>query len=95
MALIRNVSTRGTLLLTQVKLQIGERITMQMYLSPEPTGQSHETLGRVVRAERRELERPDLWPFLAAVEFDEPLDDLRKLIEDLAERQRELGLPMS
>jgi hypothetical protein len=46
----------------------------------------------VVRVEERSPEQADVWPFSAAVKFDEPLTNLEDEFESLEEHQKKLGL---
>lgn len=91
LALIHDVSTKGALLFTRTRLEVGDPVHLALYLLPE-----HEpprpVSGHVVRVLRRAIERSDVWQWEVGVEFDEPIDQYSKEIEDLCQRQREVGV---
>lgn len=91
-ALIRDVSVNGALLLTRDKLAVGDKIALSMYVSSDAKAPAHETPAKVVRVEERRPEQADVWPYSAAVKFDRELDHLEKEFKDLEAHQRELGL---
>jgi hypothetical protein len=90
-AVIRDLSVTGALLLTRARVKVGDEITLSLYLTGDPT-QAREVKGRIVRDERRSLEVSDVWPYAAAVHFDEPLADLEDDVKALAQKQASLGL---
>lgn len=90
-AVIRDLSVTGALLLTRARVKVGDEITLSLYLTGDPT-QAREVKGRIVRDERRSLEVSDVWPYAAAVHFDEPLADLEDAVKALAQKQADLGL---
>ena len=92
MALIRDLSVSGALLLTRQKLDIGETIGLSLYLSEESEKPRIAT-GHVVRVEARSAEKSEVWLHSVAVHFDEPLADCEAEIKELEQRQAELGLP--
>ena len=93
MALIRDLSVTGALLLTRADLKVGEPIRLSLYLS-EDAAEALPASGRVVRFEQRDAEHAEVWHHTAAVHFDEPLRDHEDAIKSLAERQAALGVPM-
>jgi hypothetical protein len=87
-AMIRDLSVTGALMMTRARVNIGDEITLYMYLTGDPN-LCREVKGRVVRDERRSVEMSDLWPYAAAVHFAEPfpeneLADVRALAEKQA-----------
>jgi hypothetical protein len=92
MALIRDLSVSGALLLTRERLKIGDAVELSLYLW-EDTEQVRKASARVVRVEPRTGERAEVWHHSAAVQFDEPLRECAAEIKDLADRQAALGLP--
>ncbi len=86
-ALIRNVSLEGALLLTRAEYAVDGELSLKLFLSGDPSAEPHNASARVVRACRRDVERADLWPFEAAVQFDTPLEDIEGDIKQLAKRQ--------
>ena len=90
-ALIRDVSVTGALLLTRCRLERGERLKLNLYM----TGNAKEgrpTRGRVARCERRSGDRADVWPWEVGVRFDEPISQYADEIKALTERQASDGL---
>jgi hypothetical protein len=92
MALIRDLSVSGALLLTRQKLDVGETIGLSLYLS-EDTDQALVASGHVVRVEPRTAEKSEVWHHSVAVQFETPLTGYEAEIKALADRQEELGLP--
>lgn len=92
MALIRDLSVSGALLLTRSRLEVGEEIRLSLYLS-DNSDDPRPADARVLRTEPRTGERAEVWHHTVAVQFIEPLSDLEAEIEDLAARQAELGVP--
>jgi hypothetical protein len=87
-AMIRDLSVTGVLMLTAARVNIGDDVTLQLYLTGDPN-KAREVKGRVVRDERRSLEVSDLWPYSVAIQFAEPfpeneLEDVRALAEKQA-----------
>lgn len=90
LALIHDASTQGALLLTRSKLGVDEEVSLSLYLRPEQ--EPRQTRGRVVRAERRAIDRSDVWQWEIGVRFDEPISEYAEEIEALCRRQREVGV---
>jgi hypothetical protein len=86
-ALIRNVSVDGALLLTRSVYEVGKELSLKLFLSGDASVDPHDATAVVVRSGRRDVERADLWPFDAAVTFGEPLENLEDEIKQLAKRQ--------
>ncbi len=93
MALIRDLSVTGALLLTRAQLQVGEIVRLSLYLSEDATD-ARAVSARVVRFEQRTADRAEVWHHSAAVQFDEPLRDCEAEIKALAEKQAALGVPL-
>lgn len=92
MALIRDLSVSGALLLTREKLSVGDRVALSLYLT-EDIDQARRTAALVVRVEPCWGERADIWHHTTAVQFEEPLLDCEAEIKALAARQEALGVP--
>lgn len=87
-ALIRDLSVTGVLMLTRARVNIGDDITLHLYLTGDPN-KSRDVKGRVVRDERRSFDVSDVWPYAVAIQFSEPfpeneLADVRALAEKQA-----------
>jgi hypothetical protein len=91
LALIHDVSAGGALLFTRAKLDIDEELTLSLYLSPDESP-PRETTGKVVRVERRALDRSDVWQWEIGVEFHQSISEFASEIEELTERQRRAGV---
>ena len=91
-ALIRDISVGGALLLTRDRFEIGDAIELSMYVSGDPEAAPRLVAGKVVRFERRGAEQADLWLYSAAVSFEEPQAELEGEIRKLEEHQKKLGL---
>jgi len=92
MALIRDLSVTGALLLTREKLEVGAEVVLNLYLTDD-MDQVRSAPGRVVRTEPREGDRAEVWHHTTAVQFDEPLADCAAEIAEIERRQAELGVP--
>jgi len=90
-ALIRDLSATGALLLAREAFVVGEPLTVQLHLSDE-LGPRHAT-ARVLRVEPNRAEGERVWPVAVAIHFEEPLDDVEKEIEELAQRQADTNWP--
>jgi PilZ domain len=82
-ALIRDLSTTGALLLTREHLEVGARVKLHLDVFGRPD-EVRLAIGHVVRSEARAPEESDVWPFAIAVQLDEPQVDLAPAIEELA-----------
>lgn len=83
-ALIRDISPTGALLLVASALPIGARVQLHLDFVEPP----RVLEGRVVRREERPPDASEVWPYGAAVQFAEPCEDLAPQIEAFA---REVG----
>jgi hypothetical protein len=92
MALIRDLSVSGALLLTREKLGVGDEVVLNLYLDDD-MDKVRPVLARVVRVEPRDGDRAEVWHHSTAVQFAEPLVDCEAEIKALADRQQELGVP--
>ena len=92
MALIRDLSVSGALLLTREKLAVGDAITLSLYLTDD-MNQVRQAGATVVRVDPREGGRAEVWHWTVAVQLDEALTDCEAEIKDIADRQAELGIP--
>src|SRR5262249_40191304 len=84
-ALISDLSIKGALLMTRVRLAVGDPVTLALYLV-EDASSSRSVSGRVVRVERRGVDA-GMWGFDVAVEFDEALTDIQDEIKSIEARQ--------
>jgi len=91
LALIRDISTTGALLLTQTAHQPDEKLALKLYVDGDPN-KPRVVRAKVIRFSRCSFDRADVWPYNIAVQFEESLGDLQQQVEALAAKQRELGL---
>jgi len=91
-ALIRDISVRGALLLTRERFEVGDEVELSMYVAGETDAEARAVRAKVVRFERRNPEQSDLWLYSAAVSFDEEQRELEEQIRNLEAHQKKLGL---
>ncbi len=84
-ALIRDLSVGGALLLTRAKLEVGDSVTLALFL--EPSAEPRRIKGKVVRQERRPADVAHPWARALAIQFDEPVPALADEARVIAERQ--------
>jgi hypothetical protein len=92
MALIRDLSVTGALILTRERPAVGDDIRLSLYLTDDMED-PRVAEGKVVRVETRTAERAEVWHQSVAVQFHEPLHDREAEIHALAAHQAKLGLP--
>jgi hypothetical protein len=80
-----DLSRTGGLLFTQVKLQPGQTIDLELYLSWD-TSNPTRTRGHVVRTARR-MQPNTFWAWDTAIRFDTPIDDAEPQVRTVARRQ--------
>jgi hypothetical protein len=85
-ALVRDLSIDGALLVTRARLQKGDPVRLEMFLSPD-TKESRKLTGKVVRVEHLDPEVSTLWTQLVAVQFDDQLQDMEPYIAVVAAQQ--------
>jgi hypothetical protein len=82
-ALSRDVSETGLLLLTLVPMQVGTSFRV-FIVRPDRPGGPLELAGRVVRSSPLSLDHADVWKYQIAVELLDPPADFAKTLEDLS-----------
>ena len=83
----RNVSRTGGFVLTYAKLQPGEPVTLELFLTQDST---QPTVARAhVRRAVRRTQVNTYWTFDVALQFDDPLDYAEPEVQSIAERQRD------
>jgi len=87
MALIRDLSTSGAQLLVRAKLEVGDRLKIQLFLT-DNLDQPRETTGHVARVEPLADNEVGMWSRRVGVQFDEPLTIQAEEIAALKERER-------
>ncbi|MBW2460604.1 MAG: PilZ domain-containing protein [Deltaproteobacteria bacterium] len=72
LAIIRNVSRTGALLATRSRFRIGAKAVL--LFKTEAKGKRSAVEARIVRLELNSHDGTGLWPYLAAVSFETPLE---------------------
>jgi hypothetical protein len=86
--LMRDLSTTGVLLLVRLKLEVGDAVKLQLFISS--IDEARPATGRVVRVEPLADDELGLWARRVAVQFDEPLTMYKAEIVALKEREKRL-----
>ena len=89
-AIIRDLSVSGALLLTRARLSIGDSVKLSLYILDD----AHPRIvsGQVMRFERRGADYSDVWPNSVGVKFDELLKDCEAEVKAVAEQQAQSGV---
>lgn len=82
-AMVRDLSTTGTMALTRAATNVGDFVRLSLRLSG---GVDRDVFGVVKRFERNEGGSADLWPYKVAVEFDHPLSDVDPILDETEEQ---------
>ena len=77
-AITRDASTTGVMMLTASKLEPGTQIEISLKLPDNPVPK--RVTGRVVRVEENSADPHGLWPHRMAIEFDEEIADLEWVV---------------
>ncbi|MBW2533750.1 MAG: PilZ domain-containing protein [Deltaproteobacteria bacterium] len=90
-ALIRNISLSGALILIRKPLQVDESLDLSLHLNAEDeSAPAHEARATVVRTEPLAERRAGLWSHSVGVRFPEPLvaieDEIKAVSARLAAR---------
>jgi PilZ domain len=91
-AMIHDLSISGALLVVRTRLNVDDRVWLQLYVNGDPDSPTRATPARVVRIEPLEPKAVGPWTHRVGVQFDEPLTDFQDEIKALEARQRALGL---
>jgi hypothetical protein len=91
-AMITQLSVSGGLLVVRTRLQAGDQVSLQLFLTGQPDSPTRATRARIVRVEALDAKAFGPWSHKVAVQFEQPLTDFEDEIKALAERQRQLGL---
>jgi hypothetical protein len=86
-ALIRNISLSGALILIRKRLTVAEAVDLSLHLHPDDeSGPIREARASVVRTAPLEERRAGLWLHSVGVQFSEPLSDLETEIQRVSAR---------
>jgi len=81
LAIGHDVSQGGVLLVTSEALSVGDSVRLVVRIPPEE-GKTITLNARVLRCSPNEQDPQGLWPFQAALEFEESVPELEKLIRE-------------
>jgi len=90
LAVGHDMSQKGSLMVTNVELEVGQNIVLFVCVPPE-SGEERKINARVVRCEPNNADPNGLWPYQIAVEFDQPDPELEKLLRDHPEVMESLA----
>jgi hypothetical protein len=83
-AITQDVSEKGMLVATPSKLSVGAEVRVSFKL-PGPVEIEHVLEGVIVRVEKNDYDRRELWRYRVAIEFDDPLPELETVLKHLSE----------
>ena len=79
----RNISRTGMLVATAAKLALGAPVVVKFRLEPAEAD-TRVLEGTIVRFEKNDEDPGGLWPYMVAVEFDEPDPMLESMVAGLS-----------
>jgi hypothetical protein len=83
-AITHNVGAGGLLLASPAQLEPGQRVKVSFALPP--SGKAYEIEGNVVRLEVNPEDPEGTWPNRIAVQFDEVIEEIEPLLQQIAEK---------
>ncbi len=86
LAVSRNVSGSGALLIVGASLELGERVELSLQLPG--SAEERRLGGEIVRVETNEDDPDGLWRYRIAVRFDDEVSDLEPMFEALEAKTR-------
>jgi hypothetical protein len=89
-AIIRDLSLTGALLLTRARFKVGDAVKLSLYILDESNPRT--VSGTIMRFEMRGSDYSDAWPHSAGIKFDESLQDCEAEIKAVAEQQARSGV---
>lgn len=84
-AVSRNISETGVLMLSATKLDPGSVVNVTFKV--ERTGAERTAPAKIVRMEKNTGDQTGLWPWRVAVEFIEPVPELEPMLRDAEKKQ--------
>jgi hypothetical protein len=82
MAISRNMSEVGVMMVTAASLDVGSPVTLNVALPNDAEG-ARELVGKIVRVEENEDDREGLWRHKVAVDFDARVNGLNEVLENV------------
>jgi hypothetical protein len=89
-AIIRDLSVSGALLLTRTKFKVGDPVKLSLYILDDQN--PRVVSGKIMRSERRGIDYSDVWPNSVGIKFDELLKDCEAEVKAVAEQQAKSGV---
>lgn len=86
LAVSRNISWSGALMIAGASLERGERV--QLTLQLPGSAEERKLEGEIVRVEDNDDDPDGLWRYRIAVKFSEPVPDLEPAFEQLEAKSR-------
>jgi hypothetical protein len=90
-SVIHDLSVSGALLLVRTRLEVGDRVKLQLYIS-ENADEARDAIGLVVRVDPLSDDEIGLWASKVAVRFEPELRIYEQEIKELHARQERLGM---
>lgn len=87
-ALVRNISVHGALILTRSKLAVGDDLHLNLHLTDD--GPGVPVRASVVRVIAR-LAKREVWKYEVGVEFAAPITEYAEQVRELEAKQTRLG----
>lgn len=85
LAVSRNISLSGVLVIAGAKLGVGETVTLKLQV---PNAEERSVSGEIVRVETNEEDPEGLWRYRLAVRFAEEVPELEEAFEALEAKAR-------
>ena len=82
LAVSRNLSESGALLLVSGEFEPGHTVTLEI----SQAGTPRKVSGKVVRVGRNQQDPDGLWPLEVGIAFDEPVPELEALVKNVTEK---------
>lgn len=89
-AIIRDLSVSGALLLTRSRFKVGDPVKLSLYILDDQN--PRVVTGKIMRSERRGSDYSDVWPNSVGIKFDELLKDCEAEVKAVAEQQAKIGV---
>lgn len=90
LAVSRNISTGGLLMATATDLEPGGIVKIAFRVG-EDDPREHHGEGHIVRVGSNEEDPQGLWPYMVAVQWEPPLDELIPVLERLGADEQDHG----
>ena len=92
MAIVRDVSVTGALLLTRTKPDVGEVVDLQLFPGIESGPEELGVRAKTIRVQPVDRNERGIWRYRVALEFEDDLKAHEGLIDELASKLQATGL---